>query len=122
MEKTHLKDSLASLRRILASEFKEGPEQTLQLCHGFAAGIDFARDRVVCVTSGGTSIPLEENTVRAIETAATGRLGATSAEYMLPQHANLTFNRYFLKAGFKVIFLHRRYSRLPFVQQISTER
>jgi phosphopantothenate---cysteine ligase (ATP) len=38
---------------------------------------------VAFVTSGGTSVPLEKNTVRSIENFSTGRRGALSAEYFL---------------------------------------
>jgi phosphopantothenate-cysteine ligase len=49
---------------------------------------------VAFVTSGGTSVPLEKNTVRSVENFSTGKRGALSAEY-------------FLKNGFCVIFLKR---------------
>ncbi len=39
--------------------------------------------KIVCVTSGGTSVPLEKNTVRSIENFSTGKRGASSAEYSL---------------------------------------
>lgn len=35
---------------------------------------------MVLVTSGGTSVPLEKNTVRSIENFSTGKRGAASAE------------------------------------------
>jgi phosphopantothenate-cysteine ligase len=50
------------------------------LCEGFAKGIDFEKDRIVCITSGGTSIPLEKNTVRSVENFSAGQRGANSAE------------------------------------------
>lgn len=37
--------------------------------------------KVVIVTSGGTTVPLEKNTVRFIDNFSTGTRGATSAEY-----------------------------------------
>jgi len=37
--------------------------------------------QIVCVTAGGTSVPLEKNTVRSIENFSTGKRGAASAEY-----------------------------------------
>jgi len=49
----------------------------------------------VLITSGGTSVPLEKNTVRSVENFSTGARGARSAEY-------------FIKAGHPVIFLHRK--------------
>ena len=44
--------------------------------------IDFIKgeQNVVFITSGGTSVPLEKNTVRSIDNFATGGRGAMSAE------------------------------------------
>ena len=56
---------------------------------------------IVFVTSGGTSVPLESNTVRSVENFSTGTRGARSAER-------------FLKNGHPVIFLHRRGSMQPY--------
>jgi phosphopantothenate-cysteine ligase len=36
---------------------------------------------IVLVTSGGTTVPLEKNTVRFIDNFSTGDRGSTSAEY-----------------------------------------
>lgn len=60
----------------------------------FLAEVKKANKPVVLVTSGGTSAPLEKNTVRSIENFSTGYRGALSAEY-------------FLKEGFYVIFYHK---------------
>ncbi|EEA05972.1 DNA / pantothenate metabolism flavoprotein, putative [Cryptosporidium muris RN66] len=60
--------------------------------------------RIVVVTSGGTSVPLERNTVRFIENFSTGVRGALSTEY-------------FLRKGYAVIFFHRKGSALPFVNR-----
>lgn len=62
--------------------------------------------RVVLVTSGGTTVPLENQTVRYIDNFSAGTRGATSAEY-------------FLEAGYAVIFLHRQFSLLPFSRHYS---
>jgi phosphopantothenate-cysteine ligase len=62
--------------------------------------------RVVLVTSGGTTVPLENQTVRFIDNFSAGTRGATSAEY-------------FLDAGYAVIFLHRRFSLLPYSRHFS---
>lgn len=51
--------------------------------------------KVVCVTSGGTTVPLERRCVRYIDNFSSGHRGAASTEY-------------FIKAGYAVIFLHRR--------------
>ncbi|KAE9967556.1 hypothetical protein BLS_006283 [Venturia inaequalis] len=62
--------------------------------------------RVVLVTSGGTTVPLENQTVRYIDNFSAGTRGATSAEY-------------FLHHGYAVIFLHRQFSLLPFSRHYS---
>lgn len=62
--------------------------------------------RVVLVSSGGTTVPLENQTVRFIDNFSAGTRGATSAEY-------------FLKAGYAVIFLHRQFSLLPYSRHYS---
>lgn len=62
--------------------------------------------RVVLITSGGTTVPLENQTVRFIDNFSAGTRGATSAEY-------------FLEAGYAVIFLHRQYSLLPYSRHYS---
>ncbi|MCJ1259877.1 hypothetical protein MMC24_007716 [Lignoscripta atroalba] len=65
-----------------------------------------SRRRVVLVTSGGTTVPLENQTVRFIDNFSAGTRGATSAEY-------------FLEAGYAVIFLHRQFSLLPYSRHYS---
>ncbi|KAI8626996.1 DFP-domain-containing protein [Xylariaceae sp. FL1651] len=62
--------------------------------------------RVVLVTSGGTTVPLEKQTVRFIDNFSAGTRGATSAEY-------------FLESGYAVIFLHRQFSLLPYSRHYS---
>src|ERR1700761_7178194 len=62
--------------------------------------------RIVLVTSGGTTVPLENQTVRFIDNFSAGTRGATSAEY-------------FLESGYAVIFLHRQYSLLPYSRHFS---
>lgn len=62
--------------------------------------------RLVLITSGGTTVPLEKQTVRFIDNFSAGTRGATSAEY-------------FLEAGYAVIFLHRQFSLLPYSRHYS---
>ena len=59
------------------------------------------RKRIVLVTSGGTTVPLENNTVRFIDNFSAGTRGASSAEE-------------FLRQGYSVIFLHREFSLTPY--------
>ncbi|BDD63432.1 hypothetical protein MPDQ_005243 [Monascus purpureus] len=65
-----------------------------------------ANRRLVLVTSGGTTVPLENQTVRFIDNFSAGTRGATSAEY-------------FLQSGYAVIFLHRQFSLLPYSRHYS---
>ena len=44
---------------------------------------DLESNGVVFLTSGGTSIPLEKNTVRSIENFSSGKRGALMTEYFL---------------------------------------
>jgi len=62
--------------------------------------------RVVLVTSGGTTVPLERNTVRFIDNFSAGTRGAVSCEK-------------FLEADYAVIFLHREHSLLPYSRHYS---
>jgi phosphopantothenate-cysteine ligase len=62
--------------------------------------------RVVLITSGGTTVPLENQTVRFIDNFSAGTRGATSAEY-------------FLDADYAVIFFHRQFSLLPYSRHYS---
>lgn len=57
--------------------------------------------KLVLITSGGTTVPLESQTVRFLDNFSVGTRGSTSAEH-------------FLDAGYHVIFLHRRGSLQPF--------
>eukprot|EP00257_Ricinus_communis_P002555 XP_002513850.2 phosphopantothenate--cysteine ligase 2 isoform X1 [Ricinus communis] len=61
--------------------------------------------RIVCVTSGGTTVPLEQRCVRYIDNFSSGHRGATSTEY-------------FIKAGYAVIFLYRRGTCQPYCQSL----
>jgi sulfite exporter TauE/SafE len=45
----------------------------------------------VVVTSGGTSVPLEKNTVRSIENFSTGLRGSASTEYFVKKVVLLIF-------------------------------
>ncbi|KAH7176469.1 DNA/pantothenate metabolism flavoprotein [Dactylonectria macrodidyma] len=76
------------------------------LARGFIAAHGAAGRRVVLITSGGTTVPLERQTVRYIDNFSAGTRGATSAEY-------------FLEAGYAVIFLHRQFSLLPYSRHYS---
>ena len=63
-------------------------------------------DMPLClISSGGTTVPLEVNTVRFVDNFSAGTRGSASAEY-------------FLHNGFAVIFLHREKSLEPFGRHV----
>ena len=67
----------------------------------FIQSINHNNTKIVLVTSGGTSVRLEKNTVRSLENFSTGKRGALSCEEFL-------YNNYY------VIFLYRNTSLQPF--------
>ncbi|XP_066963876.1 phosphopantothenate--cysteine ligase [Macrobrachium rosenbergii] len=62
---------------------------------------------IALVTSGGTTVPLERNTVRFVDNFSAGTRGAASTEY-------------FLNHGYAVIFLHRDESIRPFFRHLNS--
>lgn len=62
--------------------------------------------RIVLITSGGTTVPLEKSNVRFIDNFSAGTRGSASAEY-------------FLEQDYGVIFLHRQFSLQPFTRSFS---
>ena len=65
-----------------------------------------AERRIALVTSGGTTVPLEKNTVRFIDNFSTGNRGAASVEQLL-------------KANYAVVFVYRTHSAFPFARQFT---
>ncbi|KAK2725693.1 phosphopantothenate--cysteine ligase-like isoform X1 [Artemia franciscana] len=63
--------------------------------------------RIALVTSGGTIVPLERNTVRFVDNFSAGTRGSISAEY-------------FLKHGYAVVFMYRPKTLEPFARHFST--
>lgn len=58
-------------------------------------------NKLVLITSGGTTVPLEQNTVRFIDNFSIGTRGSASAEY-------------FIEKSYAVLFVHRRRSLKPY--------
>ncbi|KAL6713477.1 Phosphopantothenate--cysteine ligase cab2 [Lecanora helva] len=93
------------------SYFEDNPPPTsldpnVKIAKAFINFHSHSDREVVLVTSGGTTVPLENQTVRFIDNFSAGTRGATSAEY-------------FLEAGYAVIFLHRQFSLLPYSRHYS---
>ncbi|RKP31487.1 DFP-domain-containing protein [Metschnikowia bicuspidata] len=88
----------------------EAPSYLGEIEAQIEAFVDFHREKthkkIVLVTSGGTTVPLENNTVRFIDNFSAGTRGATSSEY-------------FLESSYAVIFLHREFSLLPYSRHYS---
>eukprot|EP00996_Jenningsia_fusiforme_P002909 NODE_3718_length_929_cov_16.938636_g3418_i0.p1 GENE.NODE_3718_length_929_cov_16.938636_g3418_i0~~NODE_3718_length_929_cov_16.938636_g3418_i0.p1 ORF type:complete len:259 (-),score=31.60 NODE_3718_length_929_cov_16.938636_g3418_i0:65-841(-) len=78
-------------------------ETRTQLDSFFAAQMQENRN-IVVVTSGGTTVPLEKQTVRFIDNFSSGNRGAASVEE-------------FLARGYAVVFLYRRGSMFPFIRR-----
>ncbi|XP_057442472.1 phosphopantothenate--cysteine ligase 2-like [Lotus japonicus] len=93
-------DSAPPLRNI-----HEITEKLNQFIHRNSSPANGEPRRIVCVTSGGTTAPLEQRCVRYVDNFSSGHRGATSTEY-------------FLKAGYAVIFLCRRGSFQPFCRSL----
>ena len=78
------------------------------------------RRRVVLVSSGGTSVPLERNTVRTIENFSTGSRGAACVEHFLRQGGGggggAGGGDCALDAGYAVVLLVRRGAVMPFAR------
>jgi len=83
----HLDDEMKKLNSFIQSHLKEGR-------------------KVALVTSGGTAVPLEKNTVRFVDNFSGGGRGSASAEY-------------FIEHGYAVIFLFRKTSLQPFVRHFT---
>lgn len=70
------------------------------------AFVQFHKERetpLVLITSGGTTVPLENHTVRFLDNFSAGTRGSLSAEYFISQ-------------GYAVIFLHRAFSLEPYTR------
>lgn len=62
--------------------------------------------KIVLITSGGTTVPLEYNTVRFVDNFSAGTRGSASAEY-------------FLESDYAVIFLYRQKSLEPYARHFN---
>lgn len=81
-------------------------EYSLQSLNKF---LQIGGEKLAVVSSGGTAVDLERNTVRFLDNFSTGERGSLSAEH-------------FLKQGYRVIFLHRAGSICPFTSSLPWSR
>lgn len=80
------------------ADFEEKTTQLREFCQHIGP-----ERKIVLVTSGGTTVPLEHNTVRFVDNFSAGTRGSASAEY-------------FLEQSYVVIFIYRLKSLEPFVR------
>ncbi|XP_021940317.1 phosphopantothenate--cysteine ligase isoform X2 [Zootermopsis nevadensis] len=80
------------------ADYEENKKKINDFCRNVSA-----ERKIVLVTSGGTAIPLEHNTVRFVDNFSAGTRGSASAEY-------------FLEMNYAVIFIYRLKSLEPFVR------
>lgn len=81
-------------------DFENSSRQMEAFCQ-----LHVGKNPIALVTSGGTTVPLEQNTVRFVDNFSAGHRGAASTEYFLAQ-------------GYAVIFLHREKSCQPFIRHL----
>ncbi|KAL2919905.1 Phosphopantothenate--cysteine ligase cab2 [Polyrhizophydium stewartii] len=84
----------------------QGVEDVAQRVREFVEHNQRLSRRVVLVSSGGTTVPLEANTVRFLDNFSAGTRGAASAEH-------------FIASGYGVIFLHRQFSLEPYTRHFT---
>ncbi|CAG7831706.1 unnamed protein product [Allacma fusca] len=80
-------------------------EESLKKVRALIAEAHETSSRVVLVTSGGTTVPLEQFTVRFVDNFSSGTRGSTSAEF-------------FFEHNYKIIFLYRQKSLQPFLRHV----
>lgn len=91
----------------IANPAPEDFGKTQSLIENFVRECSEKSQSICLVTSGGTTVPLEVNTVRFVDNFSAGTRGSASAEY-------------FLDAEYAVIFLHREKSLVPFARHVDT--
>ncbi|MCD7462897.1 Phosphopantothenate--cysteine ligase 2 [Datura stramonium] len=88
-----------------AAEIEKSLKEFVDRNTSSSGNLNGKANRVVCITSGGTTVPLEKQGVRYIDNFSSGHRGAASTEY-------------FLKAGYSVVFLYRRGTCQPFCSSL----
>lgn len=84
-----------------------GLDNAQNLVKAFVEAAAHEGRKVALVTSGGTTVPLEMQTVRFIDNFSTGTRGAFCTQELL-------------EAGYSVVFLYREGSNFPFLADLGT--
>jgi len=82
-------------------------EESMNQVSKFIASLRCTEDRVVLITSGGTTVPLEQFTVRFVDNFSSGTRGSSSAE-CFHQHS------------YRIIFLYRQKSLQPYLRHVAS--
>ena len=83
------------------SRYREGKDKDNR-----SLGAGLSRRKIAVVTSGGTTVPLESNTVRLLDNFSTGQRGAAAVEQLL-------------RLGYAVIHIQREGSCPPFARHLA---
>ncbi|XP_055381045.1 phosphopantothenate--cysteine ligase [Condylostylus longicornis] len=103
MTSTHWEDFYAN--HLPPADFEDNRSLLKEFCDRH----NKLNNRVALVTSGGTTVPLEHNTVRFVDNFSAGTRGSSSAEY-------------FLDHDYAVIFMHRVKSLEPFTRHFNGQQ
>lgn len=95
----------------IAEEATADLERSLEKARVFVQANHSGGRRVALVSSGGTTVPLEKNTVRFIDNFSTGNRGSACAELLCTLE----------KTPYATIFLYRSGSLLPWKRHLPTD-
>ncbi|XP_008558296.1 phosphopantothenate--cysteine ligase [Microplitis demolitor] len=84
-------------------------DNSIELLKNFTERQGPSAKGIVLVTSGGTTVPLEHNTVRFVDNFSAGTRGSVSAEY-------------FLERGYAVIFMFRLKTLEPYSRHFTGQK
>ena len=101
-------DIVSLIEREISTKEKDSIDRECKRIKEFMDRVSHSTKGIVLLTSGGTSVPLEKNTVRSIENFSTGSRGSKSAERFL-------FN------GYSIVYFYRDTSIAPLDVKISID-
>ena len=106
LEPSDLNDKVESVKKFIERQ-KLKNKRVVLITVEFYLLLLFFQTKLCPFQSGGTTVPLEKNTVRFLDNFSAGTRGATSAEYFLNDER------------YSVIFMHRQHSLQPFTRHFS---
>ncbi|KAJ6650058.1 Phosphopantothenate--cysteine ligase [Pseudolycoriella hygida] len=101
-------------------------EDNRKLLKEFCERQNKLQNNIVLITSGGTTIPLEHNTVRFVDNFSAGTRGSSKNLYRSSllniQNLGSASAEYFLEHSYAVIFMHRQKSLEPFTRHFNGQQ